>query len=60
MSLDEYKVARDKFEYDDHSMMIFPCCVCKHRYGQIKDEPCRTCDHNANSENDDKEIANEP
>lgn len=49
MSLQDYAVKRDKFEYDDSSVFDFPCTVCKSKTKQDTDEPCRTCDHNANA-----------
>ena len=50
MGINEYFVARDSFELDDAStgLLSFPCCVCSKRDRKDTDEPCRTCDHNAN------------
>lgn len=57
MSLDKYKVARDKFALDDTaSVFCFPCCACLHRKRSEHDNPCRTCDHNRNAVPDEKEI----
>lgn len=46
-------VPRDKFEpeYQGRGFEI-PCCWCKHRHGSDDQEPCRTCDHNANAVED--------
>jgi hypothetical protein len=54
MSLKDYAVNRDKFEYGlNYSMFGFPCCVCEHREGKAQNvEPCRTCDHNVNAVKD--------
>jgi hypothetical protein len=54
MSLRDYDVKRDKFEFDEHtSWWCFPCCVCKHCKKRATEEPCRTCDHNVRSEPED-------
>lgn len=49
MSIEYYMVSRDHFEPEERSGLAFPCCVCAHRHGTDKEEPCRTCDHNANA-----------
>ena len=50
MALNDFSVTRDKFEPENASAgLSFPCCVCAHRHGSDKDEPCRTCDHNASA-----------
>lgn len=52
MGLELYIAHRDKFEADEPDggfQLAFPCCVCKHRHGADMDEPCRSCDHNANA-----------
>lgn len=52
MGLHRYVVRRDKFEFNDPGggfRLAFPCCVCIHRDGTDQEEPCRTCDHNANA-----------
>lgn len=54
MSIESYIVRRDNFEADTDSHLAFPCCVCVHRHGSDREEPCRTCDHNANA------VADEP
>ena len=50
MSLYYPIVSRDHFEAEETGNLAFPCCCCVHRHGSDKDEPCRTCDHNANAE----------
>ncbi len=50
MPLNQYCVNRDHFEADEGPGLAFPCCVCKHRHCRDRDEPCRTCDHNANAD----------
>jgi len=54
MSLKDYAVNRDKFEYGlNYSMFGFPCCVCEHREGKAHNVAlCRTCDHNVNAVKD--------
>lgn len=53
MGLELHFANRDKFELEEPGVggyqLAFPCCVCAHREGSDKDEPCRTCDHNANA-----------
>ena len=53
MSLDQYVVQRDKFSIaTDGSVgwsLSFPCCSCQHQHKRDTEEPCQTCDHNANS-----------
>lgn len=48
MGLEAFVVQRDKFKLDESAEvhLAFPCCVCAHRHGTDRDEPCRTCDHN--------------
>ncbi len=60
MGMELYKVSRDKFELDegDHQL-AFPCCVCRHRYGTDKEEPCIRCDWNMACKNDD-ELPHDP
>ena len=44
-------VAGDHFEPEEHNIAFgIPCCWCKHRFGSDTQDPCRTCDHNANAE----------
>lgn len=50
MGLKDYEVKRDKFENDDTMHFSFPCACCFHRHRRDSEEPCRTCDHNANAE----------
>ena len=53
MSLQDYAVARDKFEPAETTGNIpFPCFACKHLPFQLSEEPCLHCDHNANAEPD--------
>lgn len=42
---------RDCFALDHAFEMkfAFPCCVCTHRHGSDRDEPCRRCTHNMNA-----------
>jgi len=40
-------VKRDKFEAEDIGHLAIPCCWCTHQHKTDKEEPCRTCDHNA-------------
>ena len=41
----------DKFEFEESGhQFAFPCCVCIHRHGTDRDEPCRSCINNANAE----------
>jgi len=42
------EVRRDKFELDAEfeTRLAFPCCVCVHRNGSDRDEPCAHCDRN--------------
>ena len=53
MSLRDYVVVRDKFKLHENGTvgleLSFPCCCCQHRNMRDTDEPCRTCDHNANA-----------
>ena len=53
MSLRDYVVARDKFLLNGTGTvglsLAFPCCCCTHRNMKDTQEPCRTCDHNANA-----------
>lgn len=55
MALIDFSVGdRDNFEVEGHdSGFCFQCCVCVHRHGLDSEEPCRTCDHNANAVQDD-------
>lgn len=41
----------DQFKVDDRfiSGLDFPCCVCQHRHGTDRDEPCNRCTHNMNA-----------
>lgn len=52
MSLRKYDVLRDNFEWDEADAFSFPCCVCEHKRTRDTEEPCRTCDHNANAVKD--------
>jgi len=47
-TFDEDCVIRDRFEIDTsfETVLSFPCCVCTHRHGTDKDEPCIRCEHN--------------
>lgn len=49
MSLADHRVENDKFELFKDGVpdlnMIFPCNNCKHRFGEIDDEPCNSCGH---------------
>jgi hypothetical protein len=50
MGLESYAVNGDHFEAEDlggPAGLAFPCCVCVHRHGTDKEEPCRSCGHNA-------------
>lgn len=53
MPISDYTVQRDKFELETGIRGIlgfaFPCNVCRHNFHQDNEEPCRTCDHNANA-----------
>lgn len=52
--LKKYVVHRDAFEFEDEDKynLSFPCCICIHRHKTDMDEPCRHCDHNMHSVND--------
>ena len=50
MSLQDYEVNNDKFEAYENPF-CFPCHACKHRFRAFKQEPCRSCGHNANAVN---------
>lgn len=57
MSLEDYYVDNDKFEYvDEEFAAVFPCCCCKHRFKQINDLPCSECGNNLDSSLPDKEA----
>lgn len=52
MGLEAHIAHRDHFELDEPSggyALAFPCCCCQHRHRTDAEEPCRTCDHNANA-----------
>lgn len=42
------RTIKDYFEVDRsfESVLAFPCCVCEHRHGSDRDEPCNHCEHN--------------
>lgn len=42
---------RDCFAVDPafETKFAFPCCVCTHRHGSDRDEPCIRCTHNLNA-----------
>ena len=44
---------RDRFEVDKlfETRLAYPCCVCLHRHGTDRDEPCIYCEHNSNAVN---------
>jgi len=46
--LDEHVIS-DKFQVDEQFTrgLDFPCCVCQHRHGTDRDEPCNRCTHNS-------------
>jgi len=48
---DESCLIRDHFQIDKafETRLAFPCCVCVHRYGSDRDEPCCRCEHNLNA-----------
>ena len=50
MSLKDYEVENDKFEYETEGVIgfCFPCCCCKFRPLKDTDYPCSECDHNLN------------
>lgn len=57
MSLKDYEVARDKFECDDaFSEFCFPCGACQHRGASSSEQPCLSCDHNANAKPDAEPV----
>lgn len=41
---------RNKFDPAFETRLAFPCCVCLHRHGSDRDEPCNKCEHNLNAE----------
>ncbi len=45
---EDWDVIKDRFEIDPvfEIKLAFPCCVCIHRHGTDKDEPCIHCEHN--------------
>jgi len=45
-------VTSDKFEVDPafETRLAFPCCVCLHRHGTDRDEPCIRCENNLNAQ----------
>ena len=55
MSLKDYEVKRDKFALDECIVftLSFPCCSCRNRAKMDYEDPCRTCDHNANAVRED-------
>lgn len=48
----ELATIRNHFEIDPafETRLAFPCCVCLHRHGSDRDEPCDKCEHNLNAE----------
>lgn len=48
----ELATIRDYFKIDPafETRLAFPCCVCLHRHGSDRDEPCNKCEHNLNAE----------
>lgn len=54
MTQDDYKIVRDKFEFDISLPWVYLCRACKHRRLSGYDEPCRTCDYNAIAVPDEK------
>lgn len=54
MALTDYSESNDCFKLDDEvgNGLSFPCCVCEFRHWTDKEEPCRSCDHNANAVRD--------
>jgi hypothetical protein len=52
MSLIEYATGdyNDFFIADDSYPISFPCCVCKNRFKNDTDLPCRFCCHNDNQQ----------
>jgi hypothetical protein len=51
-SFDESCRIRDRFTVDPEfeTRLAFPCCVCIHRHGTDRDEPCIKCQHNLSAE----------
>jgi hypothetical protein len=51
MSLKDYEVENDKFEYGTECKIEyhFPCCCCKFIHGKCNDYPCSECGHNLNA-----------
>ena len=50
MSLKDYEVENDKFEYEIEGVIgfCFPCVCCKFRPLKDTDYPCSECGHNLN------------
>lgn len=58
MSLQDYAVERDRFEFSDEALdFCFPCSACKFVKKAHWEEPCKHCDHNANAEPEPKAMA---
>lgn len=47
----EEHTLRDRFQVDEQFTrgLDFPCCVCQHRHGTDRDEPCSRCTNNVNA-----------
>jgi hypothetical protein len=55
MPLSDWSVRRDKFEFEEkYSALSFPCLVCVYRHIKPDEDPCRVCDHNVCSVDDDE------
>ncbi len=50
MTLRNHLVRRDAFAPAERGGLAFPCNVCLHNQKTDSEEPCRTCDHNANAQ----------
>jgi hypothetical protein len=56
MSLSDYAKKRDRFEAQTDAFDDI-CFLCKHFSVKANQEPCRTCDHNANAVKDERTCA---
>ena len=58
MSLKDYEVERDHFEYLEYNHrdwdLCFPCCVCSYNQKEPNDSPCNDCDHNLGYHQEDQ------
>lgn len=46
MSVTEYGVMNDYFQFESKGNFDFPCCVCVHIAKDDSEHPCTVCGHN--------------